>query len=151
MRASSLQSAINWPAADGSSSYKPSGLAGHMVYAVWDIVDAPTTLNYVLLDTSERLISAEGPATQDILLHQDRAQRGVFDGLGMWNYLTNTAVLIGSSRGSFYSEEAGRYFGVTRSDLTERGEAMISALEEFYGDEATFLTFLDDQDQGYLD
>lgn len=148
MSASSLQSAINWPAADGSSSYKPNGLAGHMVYAVWDIADAPTRLNYVLLDTSELFISAEGPLAEEIMLHQERAQRGKDVGLGRWNYQTNAAVLIGSSDGSFYSEEAERYFGVTRSDLTERGEAMISALEEFYGDEATFVTFLDDLEQG---
>lgn len=149
-----LESTVNWPVTsyygdedEQGYGYRNSGEGGLMVYAVWGYITAPSCLNDVYLDTSEVLVSAEGPLAELISRHQKEAQSAdVVGGGGDWNLRVSAAVLISSTGESIYGESftgSGDYFSVDRSDLTESGLAIVTALEALYGEPATLVTFLD--------
>lgn len=143
-----LAGTVNWPTHDfdEEGGYRSTGEGGQMVYAVWGFLNTPSCVNDVFLDTSEVLVSAEGPMADAILAHQNNTvsaqNRGNYDD-SQWGFLVTSCVLIGSTSESLFDDNRGSYFGVTRKDLLPDGEAMVSILEKLYDAEATLVTFLD--------
>ena len=146
--ATPLTDTVNWPATGygDEDGYRDSGEGGLMVYAVWGYITAPSHLNDVYLDTGEVLVSAKGPLAELINHHQQEARKSESLDRGDWNFRVSAAVLISSTDESIYGEtftSGGEYFSVERSDLTESGLAIVTALEALYGEPATLVTFLD--------
>ena len=141
MNTLSLTNTVRWPYE--VDDWVSTGEGGLQVYALFD-VKAESCLNALNLDFGEVLVGAEGVLAEQVKRFTRNAiSEQAHSRTADWNYMVDAAVLVASTGSSFYSVYAGSYFNVTREDLSEQGEQVISMLEELYGSSATLVTFLD--------
>ncbi len=116
---------VNWPSEQ--DDYKDSGEGGLAVYAIWN------------QDTPEVCLSSTfGRLTTDVILTKDGHRPPV-----MHDEYMSGFVYLGSTGGSWWSEDVGHYFQATAEDLTDEGKALVKALSDLYGYEPVIVTFLD--------
>jgi hypothetical protein len=142
MNLEALSSTVLWPA---SFSHDPkdgehalSGLqGGTLVYAIWrdENIDSfiPDAIPLEFKRTRNILAGVEGPLAAELKANPN-------------GITVTTVVAIGGSESSIeiFGEEH-ELFSVTRSELTEKGQRILEALEELHGGQATLVTYHSDE------
>jgi hypothetical protein len=140
---------VNWP-----TQLENSGEGGVYVYAVVAMDDEDSFPTCVVTHASlwvDTLIDSN-PQAGEIDAKGDQRwplEERWFpqeEGAEEWERLLSrplyAAVLLGSSGGSWVSEE-GNHWTCARKDLQEDGEKLVVGLEKLYGQKVELLTFLD--------
>ncbi|MFH9606796.1 hypothetical protein [Streptomyces sp. NPDC017448] len=136
---------VNWPT-DNSGDFRDGGEGGMSAYASWAPPDGNNLAAVCSVGLSvkmlinETFVSATGPDAESY------THTGWWDGKKDWEdtgYFTDAVLLLGSTGGSWWNEEAGRYFQVSEDHLTDLGRAVLAALTDLYGFPPNIFTFLD--------
>jgi len=142
MNLKALSSTALWPTSvsydpqDGE--HTPSGLqGGTLVYAIWrdENINSfiPDAIPLEFKRTMNILAGVEGPLAAELKANP----HGI---------TVTTVVAIGGSESSVeIFGEKHELFSVTRSELTEKGQRILEALEELHGGQATLVTYHSDE------